>query len=567
MDPNGSREKLRIFAVIVLYKCRAEDSPAFQSLRVAADRYPEVELNALIFDNSPEQVAAPILAPNFTYASAVSNQGLSGPYNQTLAMAHTKGFEWLLTLDQDTTLPEDFLLTLSKIAIRLQHDESVAAIVPQMMSGELPLSPMYVHWLRSRPAPRGFTGFNQGELYAFNSAALLRVAALVELGGFSTEFWLDQLDLWLHHQLYRAGKRVFIAGNVQIEHRLSLQNYESLAPARYSNFLEAESAFFDGYRGRVANCMLTATLLARYYKQKKRGDPPSIQQLTKEHLKRRLLQSRNRRLDGWKNQVQIRLLNSPGAEPAGRKAIERPSVSVCMATYCGEQFVAAQIASILNQLCPDDELIVVDDASSDRTCEIIENFHDARIRLERHASNLGVLRSFEDAICRSNGDILFLSDQDDVWAADRVSTVLRALQLHPEADIVVSDAALIDGDDNPLGCSYYAQKGKFRSGILANLVHCSYLGCTMAFRRRIRSRILPFPSGADVFHDLWIGAANRLAGGKTLYIERPLVLYRRHSGNATGNQRLTPGRQIRIRWDLCRSLVEFWLRGHRLHAR
>src|ERR1700733_10198527 len=136
MGLNGSREKLRIFAVVVLYKCRAGASPAFQSLRAAADRYPEVELKALIFDNSPEQFAAPALPPNFIYARMASNQGLSGPYNQVLAIAHSEGFEWLLTLDQDTTLPEDFLLTLSKIAIRLQHDESVAAIVPQMMSGD-----------------------------------------------------------------------------------------------------------------------------------------------------------------------------------------------------------------------------------------------------------------------------------------------------------------------------------------------------------------------------------------------------------------------------------------------
>jgi glycosyltransferase involved in cell wall biosynthesis len=563
------RAGTKILAVIVLYKCKMDDSSAFQSLKRTSDICPDVELKTLIFDNSPIMQCAPSLPKNFTYERSARNEGLAAGYNRALEMALTVDCKWLLTLDQDTTLPEDFLLTLSEIAIRLQHDEdeSVAAIVPQMMSGDLPLSPMYVHWLRSHPAPRGFTGFNQGELYAFNSAALLRVAALRELGGFSTEFWLDQLDLWLHHQLYRAGKRVFVAGNVQIEHKLSLLDYKSLAPARYRNFLEAESAFFDRFRGRVANRVLTATLLVRYYKQKKRGDSPSIRQLTKEHLKRRLFQSRNRRLDDWKNQVQIRLLSSPDAVPAGRTAIVRPSVSVCMATYCGERFVAAQIASILSQLSPDDELIVVDDASSDRTCEIIENLHDARIRLRRHGANQGVLRSFEDAIRQAVGDIVFLSDQDDLWAVDKVATVLGTFQLRPEADIVVSDAAVIDGDDNPLGCSYYAQKGKFRSGILANLVHCSYLGCTMAFRRRIRSRILPFPSGADVFHDLWIGAANTLAGGKTLYIERPLVLYRRHPGNATGNRQLTLGRQIRIRWDLCRSLAEFWLRTHRLGAR
>jgi glycosyltransferase involved in cell wall biosynthesis len=238
-----------------------------------------------------------------------------------------------------------------------------------------------------------------------------------------------------------------------------------------------------------------------------------------------------------------------------------------MATYNGERYVKTQIASILNQLSPDDELIVVDDASSDRTCEIIESLRDARIRLERHTSNLGVLRSFDDAIRQAVGDIVFLSDQDDLWAVDKVSTTLRTFQSHPEADIVVSDATLIDDDGHPLGWSYYERRGKFRSGILANLFHCSYLGCTMAFRRRIRSRILPFPAEADVFHDLWIGTANALAGGKTLYIERPLVLYRRHGGNATGNRRIPLRRQTRIRWDLCRSLAKHWFHSNLFSSR
>jgi hypothetical protein len=134
--------------------------------------------------------------------------------------------------------------------------------------------------------------------------------------------------------------------------------------------------------------------------------------------------------------------------------------------------------------------------------------------------------------------------------------------LAPKADIVVSDAELINENGALLGPSYYAQRGKFRSGMLFNIFRCSYLGCTMAFRSRIRARILPFPKGVDVFHDLWIGVSNAFTGGKTLYIDRPLVRYRRHESNATGNRKLTTMLQIRIRWDLCRSLAVFWLGSH-----
>jgi glycosyltransferase involved in cell wall biosynthesis len=242
-------------------------------------------------------------------------------------------------------------------------------------------------------------------------------------------------------------------------------------------------------------------------------------------------------------------------------------ISVCMAAYNGERYIAAQIKSILDQLSESDELVIVDDGSTDDTCAIIERFHDARIRLHRHECNLGVAHTFEDAIRAASGQILFLADQDDLWAANKVSTVLRAFQLFPDVDIVASDAALIDEGDAPIGSSYYAQRGKFRPGVVANVLRCSYLGCTMAFRSGIRARILPFPNGVDVFHDLWIGASNALAGGKTLYIDRTLVLYRRHESNATGNKRLTLARQIRMRWELCRSLAGFWVHSGRFRGK
>src|SRR3954463_2208062 len=93
----------------------------------------------------------------------------------------------------------------------------------------------------------------------------------------------------------------------------------------------------------------------------------------------------------------------------------RPKVSVCMAAYQGERYIALQLRSILDQLCDDDEVLIVDDASKDCTCGEIEAVQDPRIVLIRNGANRGVLRTFETALTRSSGDIIFLSDQDDVW--------------------------------------------------------------------------------------------------------------------------------------------------------
>ena len=160
-----------------------------------------------------------------------------------------------------------------------------------------------------------------------------------------------------------------------------------------------------------------------------------------------------------------------------------------------------------------------------------------------------------------------MSDQDDIWIADKVSTVLSAFRSNPEADIVVSDASLIDEEGILIGSSYFATRKGFQPGVLVNLIHCRYLGCSMAIHSRIIPRILPFPYGADILHDLWIGTSNAIFGGKTFYIDRPLVQYRRHTGNATGNKRLSMRRQFRIRWDLCRSLLSARWNSNRISKR
>ncbi|WP_258190848.1 glycosyltransferase [Arthrobacter sp. PAMC25284] len=102
-------------------------------------------------------------------------------------------------------------------------------------------------------------------------------------------------------------------------------------------------------------------------------------------------------------------------------------VSVCMATYRGAAFVEEQVASILAELGPDDELVIVDDASPDETADVIAAIEDPRVRLVRATANRGYVRTFEEAVRLSRGDYIFLSDQDDVWIPGRVELMLGAL--------------------------------------------------------------------------------------------------------------------------------------------
>lgn len=230
-----------------------------------------------------------------------------------------------------------------------------------------------------------------------------------------------------------------------------------------------------------------------------------------------------------------------------------------MATYNGERYIKDQLNSILIQLCSKDEVIIVDDVSRDRTVEIINNFCDPRIHIIRNDSNRGVLATFERAIRSASGEIIFLSDQDDLWAPNKVSKFLNAFDSHPEATVVVSDAELINEHGERIVIPDFPPR-TFRPGLLANLYHSRYGGCRMAFRSSLLSKILPFPRDLDVLHDIWIGTVNSVLGGVTWYIDEPLTFYRRHGGNATSVVRLSRRRQVRLRLHLLWALMRLCFR-------
>src|SRR3954447_2023680 len=105
-----------------------------------------------------------------------------------------------------------------------------------------------------------------------------------------------------------------------------------------------------------------------------------------------------------------------------------PRVSVCMATYNGSKYVREQIDSILADLGADDEVVVVDDASRDATASLLEGLADPRVRVLRSVQNHGYVKTFERAIGEATGEIIMLSDQDDVWPQGRTETLTAALK-------------------------------------------------------------------------------------------------------------------------------------------
>jgi GT2 family glycosyltransferase len=561
MNISSMTPRLQIFIVVVLYQMRPTESKAFQSLQETFSSLSPSRLSfkILLYDNTPGGCDPGPLPTGVQYEGGGQNVGLATAYNRALSIAQSEKAAWLLILDQDTTLPADYLSRMSRLACDIEADRRIAAIVPRMLDAGRPIAPVFIRLWGVSYLPSDFEGTATQEIHSTNSATLFRVDALKQIGGFSPYFWLDYVDGYIFHQLYLYGLQIYVASDVRVVHELSLLHKTALKPDRWHNILRAESAFWDLYGGTIQGLALTARLLGRIWRQRERGHDSTIRKQTWNEIRRRCFRSRGYRINDWMREMEQRMLSSPPARHANEFCELRPRISVCMAAYNGEQYIAAQLKSILCQLSAQDEVIVVDDASTDGTRDCVRSLQDGRVRLIEHGSNLGVQKTFEEAIGAASGDILFLSDQDDLWAANKVSTVVQAFLLRPGFDVVVSDAALIDENGVALVDSYYEQRGRFRSGLLANILHCTYLGCTMAFRSRIRDKVLPFPSATVVLHDVWIGTANSVRGGKTLYIPYPLVLYRRHEGNVTGNSRLGFAQQVRNRWALCLALARLCL--------
>jgi GT2 family glycosyltransferase len=546
-----------ILAVIVLYKMRPEDSPAYHTLQAAISRL-EAQAKAvtiLLYDNTPNALVPHNLPPGALYVPGGRNEGIAGAYNYALRWATRKHFIWMLTLDQDTRLPPEFLLRMRAIALRLKEVNEVGAIVPHLLSRERLLSPVRIRPWGVTYLRRHTAGFATGEVHAFNSASLFRVRALEQIDGCHPGFWLDYQDAYLYTKLHQCGRKVYIAEELEVEHDLSLLSASRpMGEERFRNFLEAESAYCDLYRGGISGLFLTGRLLGRIWRQGQNGADATARRLTRKQFLRRIFATRKARLNAWRSGIEPQRCRQRPME-------ERPAISVCVAAYNGERYIAAQLNSILTQLTANDEVIVVDDASRDRTKEQVLCLGDNRIQLIEHRTNRGVARTFEDAIRAASGRILFLSDQDDLWSPKKVAVMLEAFRSQPEVTLIATDVSLIDSDGSLLAESYFKPRGKFRPGLWANVVRNRFGGCTLAFRCEVIGDILPLPRKYDVLHDVWIGVRNSLSGHQTLYIPEALVLNRRHGTTATGKQTLTLRRRIRIRADLLLAQAEFWIRG------
>ena len=216
-----------------------------------------------------------------------------------------------------------------------------------------------------------------------------------------------------------------------------------------------------------------------------------------------------------------------------------------MCTYNGARYVGAQLASVAAQTRTPDELVVCDDRSTDETVRVVREFAASApfpVRLHVNEENLGSTKNFERAVSLCEGDLIALSDQDDVWLPPKLARLEEEFARDPSALVVFTDASIVGEDSEPTGRGLWESVGLGRAELervgsgrgLGDLLRGSTVtGATMAVRASLRGLALPFPADLPLIHDAWMSLLAACVGGVRPVPER-LVEYRRHTSQQVG---------------------------------
>ena len=236
-------------------------------------------------------------------------------------------------------------------------------------------------------------------------------------------------------------------------------------------------------------------------------------------------------------------------------------ISVAFIVYNGARYMRKQLDSILAQSHKVNEIIVCDDASSDNTKEILEEYKKScpdLFFLYFNNKNLGPTKNIEKTIQTCTGDIILLSDQDDYWETNKVDTIVKWFEANPTMNGVFTNGSLMkskDELDNKFGLwdvmsfPYNKVNNGQNLKLYINTVENAVTGATLAIRNNLPFLEQPFPLIRHLVHDRWL--AMNLAENNSLGIlNEKLIRYRIHSAQAIGGKTKNVEKYIELNANL-----------------
>lgn len=210
--------------------------------------------------------------------------------------------------------------------------------------------------------------------------------------------------------------------------------------------------------------------------------------------------------------------------------------SILINNYNYQDYVVDAIDSALNQTLPVDEIIVVDDFSSDQSAEILNDkfAQSNEIKLVLKDRNEGQLAAFQAGFSASTGEIIFFLDADDLYQSTYIETALKFYQDHPDCDFLFTSSEFFGSEKRIATC--YDRSRDLGYSKISTIYRRTWLGhrtSTLSMKREVLNQIFPIP----YLEDWRIRADDCLAYGASIanfhkyYLNLPLVKYRVHGIN------------------------------------
>lgn len=226
-------------------------------------------------------------------------------------------------------------------------------------------------------------------------------------------------------------------------------------------------------------------------------------------------------------------------------------LSVALCSHNGEKFLKAQLESILHQVIPVHEIIICDDNSKDDSVKIIEKIREqypSVIKLFKNRRQLGTIKNFEKAISLTQGDLIFLSDQDDIWSSEKVSRTVSFFKTEKKCKLLFTNGALIDQNGNSLNSTLWDEwkfdqqsrnRWKNNTYVFEDLLENKnkITGATLCFHKSLKALILPIDIPPGYWHDAWLGL-NASAVNGVFFMKDCLIEYRLHDMQQVGVSRI-----------------------------
>ena len=257
----------------------------------------------------------------------------------------------------------------------------------------------------------------------------------------------------------------------------------------------------------------------------------------------------------------------------------KTKISVAICTYNGESFLKEQIDSILNQTLKVDEIVVCDDGSTDGTLDILEDYENRNpnvFRIFENKINLKSVKNFEQAIKKCSGDYIFLSDQDDIWATNKVEKYIDYFYENKNINVLASNGFCINDKSKVLNRyslwdipQYFREKKiEFCYFDIISRISNIATGATIAIRRNFLIDILPFPDIKDLHHDEWIALISSYRNSFEILNDK-YFYYRIHEKQQVGGvfyDENTTNLDLEIEFfDYNNKNVNFYVFKHRLN--